>query len=71
MAVGRCPYEDVVSVYADTFGGITISVRTAHYPLDGSLLWKENNISIGLDDVAGVIAALQDAKEEIDQDDNR
>ena len=68
MAVARCPYEDVVSVYADTLGGITISVRSAHYPSDGSLLWQENKVSIGLDDVVGVIAALQDSLTEIKDD---
>lgn len=61
MAVARCPFEDVVSVYADTYGGVSIMVREAHFPPDGSLSWKENSVSIGRDDIAGVIGALQDA----------
>lgn len=60
MAVSRCPYEDVVAVFADQFDGITILVRSAQYPPDGTLSWKETSVSIGRDDILGVIDALQD-----------
>jgi hypothetical protein len=60
MAVSRCPYEDVVAVFADKFDGITILVRSAQFPPDGPLSWKETSVSIGRDDILGVIDALQD-----------
>lgn len=70
MAVSRCPYEDVVAVFADKYGGITISVREARCPPGGEIVWIDNDVSISFDDVAGVIDALQDVFSEI-RDDER
>ncbi|MBP8282391.1 MAG: hypothetical protein KAX46_00500 [Chromatiaceae bacterium] len=61
MAVSRCLYEDVVTVYADQFDEITILVRSAQFPPDdGPVSWKKTSVSIGRNDIVGVIEALQD-----------
>lgn len=62
MAVSRCPYEDVVAVFADKFDGITILVRSAQFSQDdGPVSWKKTSVSIGRNDIVGVIDALQEA----------
>ncbi len=65
MAVARCPYENVVSVFPDCFGGITISVRSAKYSPSGSPSWIDNQVDIDLDDVEALIAVIRKVSDEI------
>ena len=63
MAVLQSPFDDTVCVYANC-GLVTILVREWVFPFDGSIELKESFVKINLEDVGGVIAALQRIEEE-------